>query len=286
MTRHSERPWHAPPAAVGTILKRLQSETLADGRTLTVFLPPGYDDGADRRYPVLYLHDGQNLFDPARAFGGEPWRVDRTATQLIEAGRIAPTIIVGVDHTGTNRITDYTPTHDRKRGGGGADAHGGLLLDQVMPLVDRKYRTIPGAPTTAIGGSSLGGLVSLYLALKHPRVFGAAIVMSPSVWWDHRAILRDVRRSGTRTTTETPRPRLWVDMGTHESRGAGSARRVLDDARLLRAGLIKAGWTEGVDLHYEEIAGGTHSERAWGDRFARVLEWLYGRGKRDHQREM
>jgi hypothetical protein len=87
--------------------------------------------------------------------------------------------------------------------------------------------------------------------------------------------LRDVRRAASKFAGESPRPRLWVDMGTHESSGAGSARRVLEDARLLRAGLVKSGWTEGGDLHYEEIEGGTHSERAWGDRFGRALEWLY-----------
>jgi predicted alpha/beta superfamily hydrolase len=252
----------------------LQSETLATGRRLTVFFPPGYDDRTEQRYPVLYMHDGQNLFDPQRAFGGEPWRVDATAYALMEAGRIPPAIVVGVDHTEANRINEYTPTHDRKRGGGGAAAYGRLLIDEVMPFIDEKYRTLGGASKTGLAGSSLGGLVSLFLALKHPEVFGKAIVMSPSVWWDHRAILRDVRRAASTFAGGTPRPRLWVDMGTHESRGAGSARRVLEDARLLRAGLLKSGWTEGVDLHYEEIEGGTHSERAWGDRLGRALEWL------------
>jgi predicted alpha/beta superfamily hydrolase len=252
----------------------LQPEFLSDGRRLTVFVPPGYDEAPERRFPVVYLQDGQNLFEPERAFGGEPWRVDDTARALIEAGQIRPVLIVGIDHTETNRINEYTPTHDRKRGGGGAASYGRLLLDEVMPLIDAKYRTAPGPSSTVIGGSSLGGLVSLFLTLKFPDVFGKAMVMSPSVWWDHRAILRDVRRAASTFAGAIPRPRLWVDMGTHESRGAGSARRVLEDARLLRAGLLKSGWTEGIDLHYEEIEGGTHTERAWGDRFGRALEWL------------
>ena len=254
----------------------MQTAHLQNGREITTYLPPGYGDHPDRRYRVLYLHDGQNLFDPAKAFGGEPWRVDQSATALIEAGRVPPVIIVGIDHLDAARIEEFTPTHDRKRGGGGADNYGAVLIDQVKPLIDSTYRTLGDAQHTALGGSSLGGLVSLYLALEHPRVFGHAAVMSPSVWWDRRAILRDVRRAATRFNGDVPRPRLWVDMGTHESRGEGSARRVLEDARLLRAGLVKSGWQEGVDLHYEEIEGGTHSERAWGDRFGRVLEWLFG----------
>lgn len=252
----------------------LQSESLANGRQLTIFLPPGYDDQQEHRYPVLYMHDGQNLFDPEKAFGGEPWRVDRTAAALSEAGRIQPPIIVGIDHSGLERITEYTPTHDRKRGGGGAEDYGRLLIDEVKPLIDAKYRTATDAGQTGIAGSSLGGLVSLYLTLKHPDMFGMAAAMSPSVWWDRRAILRDVRRAAIVFASHPGRPRLWVDMGTHESRGEGSARHVLEDARLLRTGLVKSGWTEGGNLHYEEIAGGTHSERAWGDRFGRVLEWL------------
>jgi predicted alpha/beta superfamily hydrolase len=253
----------------------LQSASLNNARAISIFLPPGYENRTEQRYPVLYLHDGQNLFDAETAFGGEPWRVDRTASALIEAERIAPLIIVGIDHTEANRLEEYTPTHDRKRGGGGAEAYGRLLIDELKPLIDRTYRTHSDALHTGVGGSSLGGLVSLYLALRHPAVFGTAAVMSPSVWWDRRSVLRDVRRAAATFGGNVRRPRLWVDMGTRESRGEGSARRVLEDARLLRAGLIKSGWSEGVDLHYEEIDGGTHTERAWGDRFGRVLEWLF-----------
>jgi predicted alpha/beta superfamily hydrolase len=141
----------------------------------------------------------------------------------------------------------------------------------LRPVIDRDYRTLGDRRHTGIGGSSLGGLVSLYLSLRHPDVFGKAAAMSPSVWWDRRAILRDVRRGASLAE----RPRLWIDMGTAESRGAGSARRVVEDARLLKAGLLKAGWVENQDLHYEEVEGAAHGEQAWGDRFGRVLEWMF-----------
>lgn len=249
--------------------ERFHSQHLEHDRDVIVYLPPGYED-TDARYPVVYLHDGQNLFDPATAFGGQHWRAGETTTALIESGSIPPPILVGIANTGVNRIEEYTPTHDRRRGGGEADPYGRFIVEELKPVVDARYRTLPDRAHTSIGGSSLGGLVSLYLALKHPDVFGKAAVMSPSVWWDRRAILRDVRRAAALTD----RPKVWVDMGTAESRGAGSARRVLEDARLLKAGLLKSGWVEGETLHYEEVEGAGHSEHAWGERFGRVLEWL------------
>lgn len=250
--------------------ERFHSQHLEHDRDVVVYLPPGYDE-SDARCPVLYLQDGQNLFDPATAFGGQHWRVGETATALIESGRIPPVIIVGIYNTGAHRVDEYTPTHDRRRGGGDAALYSRFVVEELKPVIDDTYRTRPEREHTGIGGSSLGGLVSLYLALKRPGIFGKAAVMSPSVWWDRRAILRDVRRAAALPD----RPRLWVDMGTAESRGAGSARRVVEDARLLKSGLLKAGWAEGETLHYEEVEGGTHSEHAWGERFGRVLQWLF-----------
>jgi predicted alpha/beta superfamily hydrolase len=241
------------------------SEYLPDDRNVTVYLPPGYDSNAEERYPVLYLHDGQNLFDPDAAFNkGEHWRVGETATALIEAGRITPLIIVGIDNAGPRRLHEYTPTHDRRRGGGGADAYGRMIVDELKPFIDASYRTLTDAHSTGLGGSSLGALVSLYLGLKYPDVFGRLAVMSPSVWWDRRSILRNVRDANPK-----PQLRIWVDIGTREG------RHHVDNAQLLRVGLIKSGWVEGDDLHYEEVPGGTHSEGAWAARLDRVLEFLF-----------
>jgi predicted alpha/beta superfamily hydrolase len=242
-----------------------RSAVLPDDRDITVYLPPGYDSEPQRRYPVLYMHDGQNLFNPDAAFKkGEHWRVGETATALIDAGRIQPLIIVGIDNTGPNRLYEYTPTHDRRRGGGGADAYGRMLVTELKPFIDDRYRSQPDSRSTGLGGSSLGGLVSLYLGLKYPDVFSRIAVMSPSVWWDRRAILRNVREA-------RPKPplRIWVDMGTREG------RYHIDNAHLLKVGLTKSGWVEGDDLHYEEVPGGTHGEAAWAARFDRVLEFLF-----------
>jgi predicted alpha/beta superfamily hydrolase len=245
--------------------ERFHSQFLPDDRDVTVFLPPGYGTDPNRRFPVLYLHDGQNLFDPDKAFKkGEHWRVGETATTLIEEGRIEPLVIVGIHNTGRRRLDEYTPTPDRRRGGAEADAYGRLLAEELKPFIDSTYRTLQDASYTGIGGSSLGGLVSLYLGLTRPDVFGRIAVLSPSVWWDRRAILRYVRDAHPK-----PRLRMWVDIGT------GEGRQHVANLRLLRSALVKVGWIEGDDLHYEEVEGAAHSERAWAERFGRVLEYLY-----------
>jgi predicted alpha/beta superfamily hydrolase len=258
--------------------EQFHSEFLEHDRDVLVFLPPGYDDGSTpgftaavqdegsgRRFPVLYMHDGQNLFEAETAFNpGEHWRVGETATALIEAGRIEPLIIVGIYNTGEARIEEYTPTGDRKLGGGHADEYGRMIIEELKPLVDGAYRTRPDAASTGIAGSSLGGLVSLHLGFTHPQVFTRIAALSPSVWWDRKAILKTIREARSK-----PKLRLWVDMGTAEG------RRGLDDARLLKAALVGLGFVENIDLRYAEYEGATHSEQAWSERVGPMLEWLF-----------
>ena len=234
-------------------------------RDIVVWLPKEYD--GETRFPVLYMHDGQNLFDPETAFRkGRHWRVGETAGELIAGGRIEPLVIVGINNTGQRRLQEYTPTRDPRLGGGGASDYGRMIVEELKPYIDENYRTLPDGANTAIGGSSLGGLVTLYLGLTYPRVFSKLAVLSPSVWWDRRAILRLVRQ-----TRAKPPLRIWVDMGTAEG------RRGLEDARLLKAALVGAGWEIGRDLHYAEYEGATHSEEAWAARVGPVLEWLFPR---------
>jgi predicted alpha/beta superfamily hydrolase len=243
---------------------RFPSSHLAHERDVVVYLPPGYD-AADTPCPVLYMHDGQNLFEPDTAHvPGQHWRLGETADALIAAGTIPPLIVVGVANTGAQRIHEYTPTGDARLGGGRADQYGRFLAEELKPFIDTTYRTRTGPGFTGLGGSSLGGLATLHIGLRRPDVFGALAVMSPSVWWDRRVILRTVRAA-------RPKPdlRLWVDMGTKEG------RRALDDARLLKAALVGSGWVIGRDLHYAEYEGGTHSEGAWADRSGAMLTWLF-----------
>jgi predicted alpha/beta superfamily hydrolase len=240
------------------------SRLLARPRDLVVYLPPGYDDDPGRRYPVLYMHDGQNLFDPETAFvRGQHWRLGEMADMLIAEGRVEPLIIVGIYHTGHDRVHEYTPTKDARIGGGLAKLYGQMLVEELKPFIDGRYRTDPRRERTGLGGASLGGLVSMFLGLRHADVFGRLAVMSPSVWWGKRAILRYVARA------RKPATRIWLDMGTAESRSG------IADARRLRAALVQRGWREDVDLAYAETQGGTHSEAAWAQRVGDVLQFLY-----------
>jgi predicted alpha/beta superfamily hydrolase len=158
-----------------------ESDWLDHNRHVLVFLPPGYNDDETRAYPVLYLQDGQNLFDKVTAYGGVEWGVDETAQRLIEAGEIEPLIIAGIYNTGEHRIDEYTPTVDPElQKGGRADQYGQFIVEELKPFIDQHYRTLARPQHTGIGGSSLGGLVSLYLGLKYPQIFGKLLVMSPS----------------------------------------------------------------------------------------------------------
>jgi predicted alpha/beta superfamily hydrolase len=236
----------------------------AGGRNVTVYLPPGYHERADFRYPVLYMQDGQNLFEPERAFvPGQHWRLREAADAAIGERTAAPIIIAGIDHSGDNRIDDYTPTRDvRKKRGGGADAYIRLLLDEIKPAIDERFRTRSGA--TALGGSSLGALLTLHAGLSQPDVFRRLAIMSPSVWWDNRAILHEVDAYGG-----APRPRIWLDIGGREGSEA------LADVRALRDHLRAHGWSDETLLRYYEDRRADHSERAWAHRVRLVLEFLF-----------
>ena len=247
-------------------------------RDLIVYLPPDYEEEGDRRYPVLYLHDGQNLFDPDTAYvRGMDWRVDETADRLIRAAEIEPLIIVGIFNTGEHRIEEYTPTRDRKLGGGDGKFYGRMLVEELKPFIDERYRTLDGPQNTGLGGSSLGGLATLYLGFTYPDIFGKLAVLSPSVWWDNKAILKiieECRRQsalGNQLTQSQNRPHLkiWLSMGTEESKTG------VHDSNLVRNALVARGWREGDDLHYEVIKGGKHEEAAWAESVGPLLRYLF-----------
>jgi predicted alpha/beta superfamily hydrolase len=245
---------------------KFHSKFLPTDRDVLVYLPPGYGRETKRRYPVLYLHDGQNLFDGATSFiPGQEWRVDETAQSLIESRAIEPVIIVGIYNTGKERVEEYTPSADPKyKVGGKAELYGRLLVEELKPFIDSHYRTKADAKNTGLGGSSLGGLVTMYLGLHYPNVFGKLAVVSPSVWWDNRRILGDVASFGSNRHA-----RIWLDMGTDE--GANAAA----DARTLRDALVSKGWHLDSDLKYFEAQGAKHSETAWAQRVDPILRFLF-----------
>jgi len=241
------------------------SRFLPDDRTVRIYLPQAYLTEPQRRFPVFYLHDGQNLFDGRTSYiAGHTWRAHLTADRLVAAGLMEPVILIGVDNTGTRRMDEYTPTRDRRLGGGEGQLYGRLLAEDLKPLLDANLRTLPDATNTALGGSSLGGLISLALGLEYPKTFGKLAVLSPSVWWDARSILTAVHYANL-----VPPPRLWLDMGTAEG------LRHLRDCDLLYKRLLSRGWRDEIDLRYLRVPNAVHTEDAWADRFDQILQFLF-----------
>ena len=246
---------------------RFHSRFLPDDRDVTVYLPPDYEENAGRSYPVLYMNDGQNLFDSETSFAKERiWQLEKTADAAIQSGEVEPLLIVGIANAEERRVAEYTPTHDWKLGGGEADKYGRLLTEELLPFIAANYRIRPGAANTGLGGSSLGGLAALYLGLKYENIFGKLAVLSPSVWWNHRAILSLVSEAAPKLRAK---PRLWLDVGEDEG------QRPVADIDLLDRRLRAKGWHPGADLRYERVPGGTHDEAAWSQRVRPMLRFLF-----------
>lgn len=252
-----------PSTLIGTFrqLPAFESKLLGNKRMVTVWLPPDYE-ASKASYSVLIMLDGQNLFDGAKSFiPGEEWRVDETATMLIRAKLMEPLIIVGVDNT-DDRINEYTPVKT-EMGGGRGDKFGRFLTTELLSTIRQRFRTKAGPASLGIAGSSLGGLISLHLGLTNPEVFGKVGGISPSVWWGDRQLLK------TANAFKGRRPRIWLDIGTKESKDAVSNTLALRDA------LTNKGWVLGKDLIYAEEPGGEHNERAWSRRLGAMFMVLF-----------
>ncbi len=235
--------------------RRFFSPQLRSHRDAIVYLPPGYS--GSRRYPVVYMQDAQNLFDAATSYAGVEWQVDETMEALADEG--LPAIVVGVNHAGPARVQEYTPFAWL---GGRGEPYLRFLIDTLMPVVNADFSTMRGPAATAIAGSSMGGLISLYAFFRYPDIFGLAGVMSPSLWVGRFAIL-DYARAAQR-----PAGRLYIDSGTREP----SARPLVD---LLR----RKGYRRGDDLLFVNERGAAHEEAAWARRLPGALRFLL----RDHR---
>jgi predicted alpha/beta superfamily hydrolase len=248
------------------------STRLTNRRNVIVYLPPGYDAARDARYPVLYMHDGQNLFDRATAFGSREWEMDETAERLIAAGTIQPLIIVGIYNTGA-RMSEYTPVGPAPAAGRSGDDYARFLIEELKPFIDRTYRTKPDRDNTGVAGSSLGGLISLNLAMRHPDVFGKAGVISPSLFWNDGQLLKEAPLRAA----ELRRVKLWVDIGTDEQRppAGDSISTAVRNARRLVETFAQMGLVRGRDYFYLEVEGAQHNETWWARRADRVLTFLF-----------
>ncbi len=246
-----------------------QSAYLARPRRVWTYVPPTYVENEAARFPVLYMHDGANLFSRDTAFGGVEWRVDETMDAAAETAKIREAIVVGVESTDA-RIDELTPTRDASVGAGGkADDYLKMITEELKPGFDRTLRTLPGPESTGILGSSLGGLISVYAGCKQAGTFGFVGAMSPSVWWDNRMLLGVVSALGP------SRPaRFYVDSGDSGASQDGMA----DTAELARR-LRGVGYADGTSLKYVVQAGAQHNETYWAERLPGALEFLLGPGR-------
>jgi predicted alpha/beta superfamily hydrolase len=255
-------------------IHKFKSQVFRNTRFIRVWLPPGYDESSNqgRRYPILYLNDGQNLFESATSFTGVEWQVDETADRLIRERVIAPMIVVGIDNGAKDRFREYMPHRSlqpmmlRVQGRRYPD----FLIKEVMPFVARSYRVATGPDNTGLGGSSLGALIALYTALAWPGVIGRLLLESPSLWASNRQLIREVR-----ARKDWP-DRIFLATGTEEAGRADRNQSVVDDVRELAAILGRAGLNE-RRLRVVIEDGATHHESAWARRFPEALAFLFGK---------
>ncbi len=236
-------------------------------RDVYVYLPPGYDKNVGQRYPVLYMHDGQNCWDdPVEPFGHGGWCVNLAADRLINSGKIEPFIGVGMANT-AHRMTEYGPGADISSDKG--HEYIALIKSVVKPLIEKRYRVKKGAKRAALMGSSMGGIISLQASVLNPELFGAAACLSPAFFFEDK--------SGRgydyllKVTGKVP-VRLYLDNGT-AGKGQDGAPQTRQMVELLRT----LGWKDGVDLEHFEDTGAVHNERAWRARLDRPLFFLFGK---------
>ena len=257
-------------------LHTLKSATFANERTIRVLLPPGYDDAAnkERRYPVLYMLDGQNVFDACLSdVSHHEWGVDETVQKLIAADKIPPLIVVGVDHAGKDRAREYLPYKDFVGNPDMDEPAGQLFPDfmtrEVMPLVDRNYRTLPGRPNTGIGGSSYGGVATLYALLARPNTFGYGLIESPVMWIGMGQLVRD-----TSPLVALP-VKVFVAFGGKEVSNPVISEKMIGLIRQVESNFRSAGYDES-NFRFVVDPEALHTEAAWEQRLPGALTFLFG----------
>jgi predicted alpha/beta superfamily hydrolase len=246
-----------------------ESKVLKNKRNISIYLPPSYKTDAKVKYPVIYMHDGQNVFDGMTSYiPNQEWRADETAESLIEAGIIEPVIIVGIDNAGTERANEFLPTvfkMGNNEVGGKADLYGKMLIDEIMPVINERYRTKVGPENTGLIGSSFGGVITSYLGITHPEIFGRLGVCSPSVWVDNKVLLTLVKP----IERKQRRPKIWIDAGGKEGVDMVQGARGLYDA------YVKNGWKSKSDVVCVIEQNAEHNEVAWARRLPSILTYLF-----------
>ena len=260
-------------------LHTLQSSIFGNERTIRVLLPPGYGDAAnkDRRYPVLYMLDGQNVFDACLSdVSHHEWSVDETVQRLIAERKIPPLIVVGVDHAGKDREREYLPYKDYVGNPDMDEPAGKLFPDfmtrEVMPLVDGQYRTLPGQPNTGIGGSSYGGVATLYALLAKPGTFGYGLIESPSMHIGMGQLVRD-----TSPLVALP-VKVFMAFGGKEATDPVISEKLIGLVRQVETNFRAAGYDES-NFRFVLDPDAVHTEAAWEKRLPGALTFLFGEWK-------
>ena len=272
----------APASAARLEAVELKSQVFGNTRTLRVLLPPGYDEPTDRRYPVLYLLDGQTLFDERDSYTGQVWEVDETIHALLDEEAIEPLIVVGIDNPGLReRPYELLPWFDAYLEPPLPDPQGkrfpGFLVGEVMPLVEGSHRVLTGADSTGLGGGSYGGLAVLYAVMHEPGVFGKVLIESPAFYVDGAAVLDEAE-----TFEAWPR-KISLGVGTNEEGRpecdeADMSSEAVRDVLRLESILQRHGLSE-ERLLLQVAVCAEHDERAYGRRFPGAIRFLYGSGE-------
>lgn len=253
--------------------KRMPSKFLSPVRDIAIWLPPGYDENSTNRYAVLYMHDGQNLFDPGTSYAGVDWGVDEAIVRGVNAGRFPPMIVVGVWCT-EQRLREYSPWHSGTN-------YAKFLIEELIPQINAKFRTMIGPENTATMGSSMGGLISFWLAWKHPDVFGNAGCLSSALTWDGNLLGKPLEETPfiaselTATNTFPRGVRIYFDYGTRETKSTSF------EAMHIKLGdwLTSQGLKDGDDFVVRKFPGAQHNEAAWRARLDEPLNFLFGSGR-------
>ncbi len=241
------------------ILKPITMPQLMRDRIVRIYLPPGYDSNS-KRYPVLYMHDGQNLFDASTSYAGE-WGVDETLNGLAKTQSLE-IIVVGVDNGQEKRMNELGPWPNKRFGKAEGAEYVKFIVETVKPMIDKQYRSLPDRDNTAIMGSSMGGLISHYAIHQYPDIFSKAGIFSPSYWYSKRVYTH---------TREYPLPktaRLYLMTGGKEGKDSSDDLKKMTDRLLAQK-------HPADNLHSEVVAGGEHNEAFWRNEFPKAVTWLF-----------
>jgi predicted alpha/beta superfamily hydrolase len=266
------RPVKSTVTGVVKLHEQVTSKHLRRSRNISIWLPPKYEE-TDQRFPVLYLQDGQNLFDRLTTAFGEEWRADEAALELIEKHEMPAMIIVGIWNT-ADRMDEYTLTKDERMGAGGWGLdYIQFMTEELKPLIDRTYRTQADRNSTFIGGSSLGGLIAMHACLQKPEVFSCCLAFSPTLGWSEERRLKSFQ-------SEVIWPadvRLWFSMGTREGRDTETQKLNITRAQRLHRLLdpTNTKTNEPMQIQLQVFTDGTHDEKSWSAQFPVALRAIW-----------